>query len=538
MPRGGNVAEATSKTSEKLPRVVLVVPDEEWVKVLSDAVHRAGFLPHRAPSAETATLAVTYREPAAVIVDAGTLRATGFTFVDMLRASAPNAPFFVIADAEETDLRLKALMWGVQDCLVRPIAPQEVVLKIRRALDANHKRQDLVSKRDEADARAGRDHGDMLALREQERRQAVLMQRAIEFHQRLEPKGDGVGLPLQFLRHLSVQIGVDRLAFLTPSHPGGSWLAAHVSWGVPRRLADQLRLPAAGELTSLLKASGVPVVLDRVAGFPHLRVELGLLATGGFKACVPVLHQGDLLGVILLGESRGGGVPDDDAMRLAHFLTASLAPALAAEGTWMQERRLAIETMHRLVAVMESSHPYLAGHAARVARWSAAIGRQLGMGTHELSHLSLAALLHDLGRYGPESDCGLEAGPMGDAAWAAMRQHPEESARLLDDASWPEPVLLAVRHHHERWDGQGYPAGLAGQSIPWYARILGVADALDALLSARPHRAALSLEAALAQVQADAGARFDPIVVQAALRSATVDPPVESDVTARPPLVV
>jgi DNA-binding response OmpR family regulator len=189
--------------------VVLAVPEEDWTRDLADALHRAGYLPHRAPSPETASLAVTYRNPNAVLIDASFIETAGYRFFDSMRIAAPGVPLIVMADAEDEQLRLKSLMLGAEDCLVRPFAPQEAVLRVRRALERKNALGELKSKKTAADQRSERDRTDLGALRAQMRRSVTLLQRAVDFHQRLEPDGDEGTLHAMFLRHLSVQIGVD-----------------------------------------------------------------------------------------------------------------------------------------------------------------------------------------------------------------------------------------------------------------------------------------------------------------------------------------
>lgn len=498
---------------ERLPRVILAIPDDDGFRDLGDALHRAGFIPHRTPTAETTALAVTYRSPVAVFLDASLVASAGFRFFDSLRLVAPGIPVIVIADAADEELRLRALTLGAEDCLARPFAPQEAVLRLRRALDRRQVVRDLGSRREEAAGRIERDKSDIGALRAQLHRSVTLLQRAVDFHQRLEPGGDAAGLQALFLRNLSVQIGVDRLVYLGPSHTDASWFTARASWGIPQRLTERMRIPARGELVKLLEATGSPFALDRVRGLPGLRLESGILAAGGFGACVPLLQKGGVFGLIALGEMRTGGAPDDERLRLAHFLSSALVPTLSAQDRWSRERHISAETLRFLVSCLEARSPYLRGHSLRVARLAEGIGLRLGMSDSELSRLTTSALLHDIGRFEVDVAFWSKEGPLGPEDWKLIRRHPGEGARILGEASWPEPVLDAVRYHHERWDGSGYPRGLHHQAIPWNARIVAVADAMEALTSPRPQRPARSPAEALDLIRSVSGADYDPAVV-------------------------
>jgi putative nucleotidyltransferase with HDIG domain len=340
----------------------------------------------------------------------------------------------------------------------------------------------------------------------------------VEFHQRLEPAGNGQDLEARFLRHLAVQTRIDRLAYLTPVHSASSWLGVRASWGLSQPLAERLRLPAAGELVSLLEATGRPLLVEPLGSLPGLRLEAGLLAAGGVRACVPLLLKGRLLGILLLGEMEGGGTPDEETLLSAHLLASALAPALAADQGWAEERRLTSRTLGVFVSQLEERSPYLKGHSLRVSRLAEGIGEQMGLGGVDLSHLATSALLHDIGRFEVDAAFWSKEEPLTSEDWKLIRRHPDEGARLLADADWPEPILGAVRHHHERWDGSGYPAGLRREAIPFHARILAVADALDALTSPRPHRPALLRGDALRVLHEDSGRRYDPEVVGVVVR--------------------
>jgi HD-GYP domain-containing protein (c-di-GMP phosphodiesterase class II) len=219
------------------------------------------------------------------------------------------------------------------------------------------------------------------------------------------------------------------------------------------------------------------------------------------------------MAVLLLGEGKAGGVPDEETLRLAQFLASSLVPTLAAQNRWAEDRHVSAETLRFLVSALEARNPYLRGHSQRTALLAERIGMRLGMKGAELSRLTTAALLYDIGWFEINAAFWSKEGPLGPEDWKLVKRHPEEGARILTEASWPESVVAAVRHHHERWDGTGYPQGLRQQAIPWPARIIAVADALEALTRPRAHRPALSLADALRLLRDESEIQFDPNVV-------------------------
>ncbi|MDZ7800947.1 MAG: HD domain-containing phosphohydrolase [Trueperaceae bacterium] len=158
-----------------------------------------------------------------------------------------------------------------------------------------------------------------------------------------------------------------------------------------------------------------------------------------------------------------------------------------------------------------------AGHALRVTDLAEALGRRLGLGEEPLMYLRWGALLHDIGKIGIPDAILNKPGALNDEEWAMMRRHPNVAGELLAPISFLAPATEVPTHHHERWDGSGYPHGLAGDAIPHAARIFAVVDVWDALLSDRPYRPAWSRDAARAHLERESGRLFDPEVVSAFL---------------------
>jgi putative nucleotidyltransferase with HDIG domain len=164
---------------------------------------------------------------------------------------------------------------------------------------------------------------------------------------------------------------------------------------------------------------------------------------------------------------------------------------------------------------LEARDEHIFGHARRVSGYATAVGRRLRLNVEMLETLSLGALLHDIGMIGTPDSILLKPTALDDEERAALELHAERGARMLAGVPDMEEVASAVRHHHEHWDGTGYPEGLSGEMIPLASRIIHVADAYDAMTSPRSFRDACDHEAAAAQLLSQAGKLFDPEVVRA-----------------------
>jgi HD-GYP domain-containing protein (c-di-GMP phosphodiesterase class II) len=178
-----------------------------------------------------------------------------------------------------------------------------------------------------------------------------------------------------------------------------------------------------------------------------------------------------------------------------------------------------VGTVAALTRAVERRDPYARGHADRVTELAVAIGRRLGFEGERLEELRLGARLHDVGKLAVSARVLLKAGALTTGELLQIRAHPSAGARLVGSDDELRNALPYVLYHHERWDGGGYPEGRAGDAIPLGARIIGVADAFDAMTSDRPYRRALAVGQALAELFRCAGSQFDPAVVSAFLEA-------------------
>ena len=180
-----------------------------------------------------------------------------------------------------------------------------------------------------------------------------------------------------------------------------------------------------------------------------------------------------------------------------------------------ENRELFIGSIRMLAAAIDEKDPYTRGHSGRVAKYSTLIGQQLGLSTEELDKLRISALLHDVGKIGVEDRVLKKPGALTPEEFTLMKQHTVKGANIMRPVSQLKEVLPGIELHHEHIDGRGYPYGLSGPQIPLMARIIGVADALDAMTTNRPYQTAMDLDYAMERIRALAGTKFDPVVVTA-----------------------
>jgi len=203
---------------------------------------------------------------------------------------------------------------------------------------------------------------------------------------------------------------------------------------------------------------------------------------------------------------KGGvGRPEDAALLLEHDparLTAELEHANLA-------------TVEALAAAVDAKDPYTRGHSQRVSAYAGGIAQALGLTPAAVARVRLAGLLHDVGKIAVPDAVLTKAGALSAEEFAIIRQHPVKGAQMLASVPFLQEILPAVRHHHEHWNGRGYPDGLVAETIPADASILMVADAFDAMTSSRTYRPALAPDEARRRLREASGTQFDPRIVAA-----------------------
>jgi HD superfamily phosphohydrolase YqeK len=175
--------------------------------------------------------------------------------------------------------------------------------------------------------------------------------------------------------------------------------------------------------------------------------------------------------------------------------------------------------LEALSATVDARDSYTAGHSRRVRDVAVVIGAEVGLTSQELEGVGQAALLHDIGKIGIPDSVLLKEGTLDPTEWLVMKSHPEEGARIIERLGYLAAIVPAIRHHHERLDGRGYPAGLRGDEVPLAARIIHVADALDAMVTKRVYREAMSFQDALEEIRNGSGNDFCPRCVEAVERA-------------------
>jgi diguanylate cyclase (GGDEF)-like protein len=198
------------------------------------------------------------------------------------------------------------------------------------------------------------------------------------------------------------------------------------------------------------------------------------------------------------------------------YLSSKILSKPLADGgiTGIDSRRDSLSAVYALVSAVEAKDPYTYGHSKKVNTYAVALAERIGISPDEVFKVSTAALLHDIGIIGIPDRVLNKKGELNEGDWEAIKAHPRLGSTIISNIPTLVPCVSSILHHHERWDGDGYPEGLKGEEIPIEARILAIADSFAAMTSARPYRPALSHDEIIKELRQCAGTQFDPKLVE------------------------
>lgn len=232
--------------------------------------------------------------------------------------------------------------------------------------------------------------------------------------------------------------------------------------------------------------------------------------------CAPLVSRGNVLGLVYVDSHKANSFTRRD---LSLFSALALKVATAVENARLYDdlRSLFYNTVETLVRTIQAKDQYTAGHSTRVSRYSLMIADKLGMSTKDKHQLYLAAMLHDIGKIGVPDDLLNRPGKLSESEMERVRSHVQVGASMIEMLGEMHPIVPLIRHHHECWDGSGYPDGLRGEQIPLISRIIAVADMYDAMTSDRPYRKRRSHQFAVEEILAASGTKIDARVAEAFL---------------------
>lgn len=481
---------------------VLVADDEETIReVLTDFLTLEGFDVRCVSDGEEAIEVLEREHFDVALID---MKMPGLSGIEVLEALKQrelqhHIVSFVMTGYGTVETAIRAMKLGAFDYILKPFKVQDIIRLIRRGL-AQRKVQ-----------------AENIQLRE-----------AVRLHEVSEAMSDARSLDevYELLIHAARQ-EVDANAVLV--WDAMTRIHARSGYHVARRWVsaelDCAQSAATGSLNldELLAVHGEQLAKQSfcVVDGPQARALTGG-ELGDSRALsvltLPLLLKGEALGYVTIYSFDGEHQFTEGKRKMLNVLCGRASAALESSRLYGELQQTFKQTIQALANLLEDKDPYTRGHSDRVGRYACLLAQGMGFDSEQVAEVADCALMHDIGKMGIRYEDLNKVEPLTQAEYEMFKSHTTRGKWILEPIAFLRHLIPGVYHHHERWDGKGYPVGLKGDGIPLIARILAIADTYDAMTSHRAYRRALPHDVAIREIQAFSGAQFDPTLVEVFVR--------------------
>jgi putative nucleotidyltransferase with HDIG domain len=476
-------------------RILIVDDDASFGAMVGDILAEKGYEPVITRSPEEALGRLGAGPFAAAVLDLHMPGMTGMELADHVREASPDTAVVIMTGQADVGSAIEGIHRGVFDYL--PKASLSIP-RLQRAVGNAIERSRLAASNRELVSR----------LRESNRLLKALNDVAAGLSG--EPHVDRLLAKVVAAARELCGASAGRVVLFDRSNP--DVLVVSAAAGEGTQTLHGTRVKRGEGVTATVAETEEPVVLERGSDDPRYSSRADEVASSlpGYL-CAPLRHGG-VFGALTVAGREGGFGPED------RDLVASLArqTAVAIENALNHEQTVNYftHTSEILVSFLEATDVFYPGHSRKVAALADMVTRRLGLSDAERRTIHYAALLHDIGKTLIDPAVLKGEGPLTDRHRELLQKHPDFGVELLRPITLWEDLLPVIRSHHERWDGNGYPMGLAGEAIPLGARVVAVADSFDAMTRSTPHGPQRTADQALAELERCASGQFDPRIVR------------------------
>ena len=514
---------ASSMTNARL----LVTDDEVGIcDLLREALTDEGFRVETACDPAEALERLRETDFDLLITDICMPGGDGIEMLGQARKLRPDIAVIVMTAYADTDKAVRALRQRATDFIQKPFSIDEVSRAVRQGLAARDLAIDRHRVMEDLHRRSSELALEKKRLSEQI---AEATQQASVFQQELEKDHEGLDTLSDLAKVVTSVLDLDKALKLCLALLNQRLRVNRSSVMMYDPLADELEVVAVRGVKEDILGQRIAVA-EGVAGYVAKTRQPVLVgdihkdgrfdttkahqyATQSFMS-VPLVFQSELLGVINANDRMSGAPFDERDLAILCTIARQISAAVANARLYDNLKENSIRMVEALANTLEAKDVYTCGHSERVTEYAVRLGRSLGLPKDQVDVLRFGGLLHDIGKIGVPEDILGKPDRLTDEEFRIVQQHPIIGEHIIGTLDFLSDVRKLIRHHHERCDGKGYPDGLDHKQLATLPRILGIADAFDAMTSERPYRSAMSTEDALAELRAGAGFQFDAVMVE------------------------
>lgn len=495
--------------------ILLVDDDSKVLEILGESLIREGFKVNVASTGHQALQSFQRQNPELVILDMMLPDMNGLEVMEHLRESGKNknVPVLILSSDGDVDSRLSGLNGGAEDYLVKPISLREFNTKVKKTLDRATRTRELSETRNTLESELSRGQKNYTRITKDLKRQLLSIKTLFAVSQDLNRVLDTGELASVVSLTLLGELKISNTAIFSLEKENARVFTLLGVKGFAEEKFAGISIDRDCAFTQSLKDSEKPCKITRTPDRSWLRM-LPDLRLAVFEYVTPIRVKGATKGLVFSGpkiNAKDYTAYDLDVMM---FIANSAGIGMENARLLKQLQQTYVSTLNSLISVIEAKDAYTKGHTERVAAYAVAIANRLRLSEEARRRITFGSLLHDIGKLGVMENVLHKEGKLDADEWELLKSHPEVGAQIVDKMEFLTGTAEIVKHHHESYDGRGYPDGLKGEEIPLGARIVTVADSFDAMTTNRSYRKALSSEQAIRRLQACAGTQFDPRVVR------------------------
>jgi len=493
--------------------ILLVDDDLKLLEIVSVSLARQGYRVRTAATGREALEHATGSTPHLVILDLDLPDMNGIEVLDNIRDDHETMPVLVLSAQNDVDARVAALDGGADQFILKPVSLRELHVRIDSALRRTSRARSLDHRNVELESEVEQGREEAEQLTRSFKRHMLSMRTLLTVSQDLNRAQELDELVKTASLTLVGELRVSSLAIFGVRRENATRFDLLGVRGFAAERFNGLVIDRTTPFTKEFEKTSQPAQISR-SGDNRFQKLLPDLRLAVFEYAAPITVKGDLKGFVFTGPKLSGEPYTDYDRDIMTFISNSIGIGMENVRLMEQLQVTYVATLRSLIQILEAKDPYTRGHTERVASYSMALAYRLKMGPDDLRRILFGSLLHDIGKMGLRDDIINKPGPLSPEEWVQMKLHPVVGAQIVEKMEFLTGAIDIVRHHHESWDGKGYPDGLAGTQIPLRARIVTVADSFDAMTTDRPYRKALSFAEAVRRIEESAGIQFDPDIAK------------------------